>query len=416
VNAKAAARRRWFLCSLLFFATTVNYMDRQVLGLLKPVIGAELHWTESDYGWIVFCFQLAYAAMMPVAGRVVDWLGTRIGYALAVAVWSAAAMSHALARSTVQFAAARFGLGLGESGNFPSAVKAVADWFPPKDRAFATGVFNSGANLGAILAPLAVPMLAAHFGWRAGFLGTGALEVIWLAVWLSWYRHPSAEERPWADAKAAEAPAPSYGKLITTRPAWAFLLGKFLTDPVWWFYLFWLPAFLSARYGLRLTSLGPPLVAVYLAADAGSVLGGWLPARLMARGWRLNRARKTALLVCACATLPVTGVMAAGPRMWLSVALIALAAAGHQGWSANLYTLVSDTAPGRGVGSIVGLGGLGGAVGGMLAAPAIGAWLDFSHRFYGPLFVIAGSAYLIALAVIQSLVPKLPDRVRVEQE
>ena len=414
MKGNAAARRRWFLCGLLFFATTVNYMDRQVLGLLKPVIGAELHWTESDYGWIVFCFQLAYAVMMPVAGRVVDWLGTRIGYALAVAVWSAAAMSHALARSTVQFAAARFGLGLGESGNFPSAVKAVADWFPPKDRAFATGVFNSGSNLGAILAPLMVPMLAAHFGWRAGFLGTGALEVIWLAVWLSWYRHPSAEERPWVDVKAAEAPAPSYAKLITTRPAWAFLLGKLLTDPVWWFYLFWLPAFLSARYGLRLTSLGPPLVAVYLAADVGSVLGGWLPARLMARGWRLNRARKTALFVCACATLPVTGVMAAGSRMWLSVALIALAAAGHQGWSANLYTLVSDTAPARAVGSIVGLGGLGGAIGGMLAAPAIGAWLDFSHRFYGPLFVIAGSAYLIALAVIQSLVPKLPDQVRVE--
>ncbi len=260
-----------------------------------------------------------------------------------------------------------------------------------------------------------MPGRVAHFGWRAGVLATGALEIVWLVGWLSWYRHPRPEERPWVSPAAASGPPPGYGKVVATRPAWAFVLGKFLTDPVWWFYLFWLPGFLSARYGLRLTALGLPLVAVYLAADIGSVLGGWLPARLMTRGWTLNRARKTALFVCACATLPVIGVMAAGPRMWLSVSLIALAAAGHQGWSANLYTLVSDTAPARAVGSIVGLGGLGGAVGGMLAAPAIGMWLDFSHRFYGPLFVIAGSAYLIALAVIQALTPSLPDQARVEE-
>lgn len=401
MNDSEPRRLRWAVCGLLFFATTVNYMDRQVLGLLKPVIGSEMGWTEADYGWIVFTFQLAYALMMPIAGRVVDLLGTKIGYALAVALWSTASMAHSLARSTAQFAAARFGLGLGEAANFPAAVRTVADWFPPRERAFATGVFNSGSNLGALLTPLLIPAVAARFGWRAGFLVTGGLDLVWLAVWLLWYRQPARVN------SADSAPAPGYRSVIGRRGTWAFLLGKFTTDPVWWFYLFWLPGFLHARYGVRLTEMGPPLVAVYLAADVGSVVGGWVPGRLMQRGWSLNAARKVSMLFCALATVPVAFVMFTNGRLWLTVALIASAAAGHQGWSANLYTVASDTSDREAVASVVGLGGMGGAVGGLLVAPAVGYWLDLSHGAYGPLFAIAGAAYLFALVVIQTLVPNL---------
>ncbi len=401
MSGDRTSRLRWAVCGLLFFATTVNYMDRQVLGLLKPVVAREMGWTEADYGWIVFSFQLAYALMMPVAGRVVDRLGTRLGYALAVAVWSAAAMAHSLARTTAQFAAARFGLGLGEAANFPAAVRTVADWFPPRERALATGVFNSGSNLGALLTPLVIPAIAMRFGWRAGFVATGGLDLVWLAVWLIWYRQPGGTKA------AVEAAGVGYGSVLRRRGTWAFLLGKFMTDPVWWFYLFWLPGFLHAKYGVRLTEMGPPLVAIYLAADVGSVAGGWVPGRLMGRGWGLNAARKTAMLICALATVPVAMVMVTGGKLWMTVGLIALAAAGHQGWSANLYTVASDTSERSAVASVVGLGGMGGAVGGMLAAPAVGYWLDVSHEAYGPLFAVAGSAYLLALGVIQTLAPRL---------
>ena len=408
-------RLRWYVCGLLFYATTVNYVDRQVLGLLKPVIGRELHWTEADFGWVVFAFQGAYALMLPLAGRMIDWLGTRFGYALAVVVWSCAAMSHALARTTLQFAAARFALGLGEAANFPAAIKTVADWFPKRERALATGIFNSGSNVGAIIAPLLVPFVALHLGWRSSFLATGGLDVVWLVLWLATYRIPSENKRLSTAERAyiesdggAEATRKvPYAVLLRTRAAWAFLLGKFMTDPVWWFYLYWLPGFLNRKYGLDLSHLGPPLIAIYLAADVGSIGGGWLSSKLLALGMDVTRARKTALFVCAVTVVPVIGVIWTGGNLWLTVALVGLAVAGHQGWSANLYTLTSDTFPRSVVGSVVGLGGMGGAIGGMLVAPAVGYWLDFSHESYGPLFLVAGLMYLLTFGVINILLPQV---------
>jgi len=411
---RPGGRVRWIICGLLFFATTVNYIDRQVIGILKPTLEHELNWREADYGWIVFSFQCAYALMMPVAGRIVDWLGTRIGYAAAVLVWSLGSMSHALARNSLHFALSRFALGIGESANFPAAVKTVADWFPKRERAFATGIFNSGSNVGAMVAPLLVPFVAASFGWRATFLVTGGLDLIWIAVWLLYYRKPeqhlsvSRQELAYIQSGGSDETLKQvpYSALINKRPAWAFLLGKFMTDPVWWFYLFWLPGFLYSTYGVNLTQLGPPLIVIYLAADIGSIAGGYLPAVFSARGWSLNRARKTAMLICAMGAVPVICLYFAR-GMWSAVALLSIATASHQGWSANLYTIASDAFPKRAVGSVVGLGGLGGAIGGMLVAPAVGYWLDFSKGFYGPLFVIAGLAYLSALAVIHLLVPRI---------
>ena len=412
---KKAGHVRWIVCGLLFFATTVNYIDRQVLGILKPLLAKDLHWTESDYGWIVSAFQFAYAMMMPVAGRIIDRLGTRLGYALAVVVWSAAAMAHSLARNWGQFVAARFGLGLGEAANFPAAIKTVAEWFPEKERAFATGIFNSGSNIGAIVAPLIVPVIALRLGWRATFIVTGAFDLIWLAAWLVYYRTPaqhpglSAEELAYIESgrAAAEPSVPQpWRVLLTKRPAWAYIAGKFMTDPVWWFFLFWIPAFLQGTYQLPLTQLGIPLAAIYIAADAGSIFGGWISAGLINRGWNLNAARKTAMLLCACAATPIMSLLFVR-SLWPTVALVGLAAAAHQGWSANLYTLVSDTFPRRTVGSVIGLGGFVGGISGMLIAPVIGYWLDFSKGAYRPLFVLGGAAYLIALGIIQLLVPRI---------
>jgi ACS family hexuronate transporter-like MFS transporter len=406
---------RWSICGLLFFATTVNYVDRQVLGILKPVLEHDLHWSETDYSHIVFAFQLAYALMMPLAGRLMDWLGTRLGYAIAVAVWSAASMLHSLATTPFQFSAARFALGLGEAANFPAALKTVADWFPRRERAFATGIFNSGSNIGAIIAPLAVPIVAAHFGWRASFIFTGGLDVIWLVFWLGFYHKPSrhklltSEERQLieSDHEPERQNAVPYWKVLGRRATWAFMVGKFLTDPVWWFYLFWVPGFLYDQYHLDLTHLGPPLIVIYVVADVGSVFGGWLSKGLTARGFDLSAARKTAMLICAVGVTPVALIMFTGGNLWLTVGLISLAAAAHQGWSANIFTLPSDTFPRPAVGSVVGLGGMGGAFGGMLVALVVGKWLDYSHKSYGPLFIAAGSMYLIALLIIHLLVPKI---------
>jgi ACS family hexuronate transporter-like MFS transporter len=405
---------RWYICGLLFFATTVNYVDRQVLGILKPTLEKELGWHESDYGWVVFAFQCAYAIMMPLAGRIIDRLGTRLGYALAVIVWSFASMSHALARTALQFAAARFALGIGEAANFPAALKTVADWFPKSERALATGIFNSGSNIGAIVAPLMVPWIAAQFGWRFSFLATGGMDLVWLVAWLAFFRQPRehpllapAELALIEQGRGVESTRKvPYSELLKHRGAWAFLFGKFLTDPVWWFYLYWLPGFLNTTYGLDLTHLGPPLIAVYVSADIGSIGGGWLPTLFLRRGWGMGSARKGAMLVCALLVLSVIGVMFAGRHLWLAVTLISIAAAAHQGWSANLFTIPSDVFPRTTVGSVVGFGGLGGAVGGMLVAPAIGYWLQFSHGAYGPLFFIAGAMYLVALGLIQLLLPR----------
>ena len=406
---------RWSVCGLLFFATTVNYVDRQVLGILKPVLEHDLHWNETDYSHVVFTFQLAYALMMPLAGRLMDWLGTRLGYALAVAVWSTASMLHSLASTPFQFSMARFALGLGEASNFPAAIKTVADWFPRRERAFATGIFNSGSNIGAIVAPLAVPIVAAHFGWRASFIFTGGLDVIWLIFWLGFYRKPSEQKMLTekerllieSDHEPHNQPTIPYSRVIGQRATWAFMIGKFLTDPVWWFYLFWVPGFLYDQYHLDLTHMGPPLIVIYVVADIGSVLGGYLSKGLVHRGFDLSKARKVAMLICAIAVTPVGLIMFTGGSLWLTVGLISLAAAAHQGWSANIFTLPSDTFPRPSVGSVVGLGGMGGAFGGMLVALVVGMWLDYSHKSYGPLFIAAGSMYLIALLIIHLLVPKI---------
>jgi len=394
---------RWYVCALLFFATTINYVDRQVLGLLKPVLEKELGWREAEYGWIVFAFQLAYALMMPFAGRLIDWAGTRLGYAVAVTLWSLAAMGHALAHSATGFGAARFALGLSESGNFPAAIKTVADWFPQRERALATGIFNSGANIGAIVAPLVVPFLALHYGWRAAFLATGAAGFVWVLLWWGFFREAGHLE------EATEEPSREHwplGRLLCNRSAWAFIVGKFLTDPAWWFYLFWLPGFLNRVYGLDLAHLGLPIIVVYQASTVGSIGSGWISAALLKRGWQPNRAREAAMLICALAVTSVIFVARARGNMWLAVALVGVATAAHQGWSANLYTLASDLFPRGMVGSVVGIGGLAGAAGGMLVAPLVGYWLDWSHGSYGPLFVIAGSIYLVAFAAIHWLVPR----------
>jgi ACS family hexuronate transporter-like MFS transporter len=404
LSSPITSRTRWYICAMLFFATTINYMDRQVLGLLKPVISRDLGWSESDFGWIVSAFQTAYGIMMPFAGRLIDAIGPKIGYAIAIAVWSAAAMSHSLARSATQFAMARFSLGLGESANFPAAIRTIADWFPQKERALATGLFNSGANVGALVAPLAVPWITARYGWRPAFLFTGGLVLIWLALWFTFYRHPPASV---VEAERPPAHRIPYMRLLVEKRTWAFLIGKFLTDPVWWFYLYWLPGFLGKNYGLNLTAIGPPLVVIYLMADGGSIGGGWLSSTLLKRGWTPNAARKTAMLVCALAVTGVMLVPLTHGNLWAAAVLIGLATAAHQGFSANLFTLTSDLFPKEAVGSVVGLGGLGGAISGALVSPIVGYWLDFSHGSYGPLFIVAGSMYLVALGLIHLLVPRL---------
>ncbi len=413
--AATVANLRWYICGLLFFATTVNYIDRQVLGLLKPVLEKDMGWTEASYGWIVFGFQLAYAMMMPVAGRLIDYLGTRLGYLIAVILWSIAAAAHALAGSALGFGVARFALGFSESANFPAAIKTVATWFPQRERALATGIFNSGSNIGALLAPLAVPYLAVHYGWRSAFIATGALGILWIVAWLWLYREPG--EHPLLSAKeydlirsgddAQPRQRIPYRLLLSNRAAWAFLIGKFLTDPVWWFYLFWLPGFLNQTYGVDLSNLGPPLVVIYTASMMGSIGGGWISSAMIQHGWTINRARKTAMLICAVAVTSAIFVGQTGGNLWLAVALISIAAAAHQGWSANIFSLPSDVFPQSAVASVVGLGGMGGAIGGLLVSPAIGYWLDWSHDAYGPLFVVAGTLYLVALLIIHLLVPNL---------
>ncbi len=408
---------RWYVCGLLFYATTVNYVDRMVLGILKPTIARDLGWTETDYSVLTSAFQIGYALMMPIAGRFIDWLGLRIGYPIAVLVWSLSSMAHALAGNLWQFGLARLGLGLGEAANFPSAIKAVADWFPRRERALATGLFNSGTNIGAVVAPLIVPVLAAHFGWHSAFLFTGALSMSWVFFWLFFYREPEKHPRVSKTELALIRSDPedavqklSYGTMLRKRGAWAFISGKFFTDPVWWFYLFWIPGFLQTKYHVDLLHVGPPLVAIYLAADIGSIGGGWLSSFLLKRGYPVGRARKIAMLVCAFCVVPVMLVPAAAGNLWLTVALIGLAASAHQGWSANLFTITSDCFPRGAVGSVVGLGGLFGAIGGALAQPAIGIWLDFSKDSYAPLFLVAGSIYLVSLLVIHFLLPRFEQQ------
>src|SRR5262249_28023928 len=407
-------RYRWVICALLFFATTINYVDRQVLGILAPDLQKEIGWTELDYGRIVIAFQVSYAVMMLVWGRILDRIGTKLGLGLAVAWWAVGAMGPALGRSAMGFGLARFLLGVGEAANFPASIKTVAEWFPKSERAFATGIFNAGTNIGAIVAPIVVPIIAAKWGWRPAFVPTGAMGFAWLFAWAALYfpldEHPRVEaaERAYIHDGAGEiTPAPTpLSEVFGTRQLWAFALGKMLTDPIWWFYLFWLPKFLAAEHGIRGVALIPYLTTVYVISDVGSVLGGYLSSALIKAGWSVNRARKTAMGVVA-AIVPSVIIASQTKNAWTAVLLIGLATACHQAWSANIFTLASDMFPRRAVGTVVGFGGFAGGVGGVLIAEFRGRVLNANPKYYSPMFVVAGTAYLVALAVVHALAPRL---------
>lgn len=406
-------RYRWTICALLFFATTINYVDRQVLGILAPVLQREMGWSEAQYGAVVSWFTLAYAIGYLGAGRIMDRIGTRLGLAVSVAVWSVAAMGHAAVRNIAQFSAARFALGLGESGNFPGAIKTVAEWFPIRERALATGIFNAGSNVGAIVTPLIVPWIALTFGWRAAFAVTGALGLVWLAFWLALYRLPPGDGRAGGSesGRASGAPAGAVARVrwshvLRHRQTWAFAAGKFLTDPIWWFYLYWLPKFLDTRYGIQLAQVALPLIVIYVLADVGSVAGGWLSGALIRRGWSVNAGRKAALLMAALAIVP-TAFAPAAAQLWVAVGIVGIAAAAHQWWSANLFTLSSDMFPQRAVGTVVGIGGFAGALGGWLFQRGTGLVLQANGDDYTPIFVVCGVAYLLALGIIHLLAPRL---------
>ena len=411
-DSKGVGNFRWVICALIFFATTINYIDRQVIGILAPTLKSELGWSEIDYSNIVFSFQLAYAIGLVTIGRLIDRLGTRKGFTFAVFFWSLAAMAHALFRSVLGFSVARFALGLGEAGNFPSAIKTVAEWFPKKERALATGIFNAGTNVGATIAPLMVPWLTLNFGWKWAFIATGAIGFFWLLLWVPLYRRPAEHPRLskaeleyiQSDPLDPEVKIP-WLSLLKHRQTWAFALGKFLTDPVWWFYLFWIPDFLKKTHGIDLKQIWLPLVTIYIVADFGSIGGGWLSSSMIKRGWSINRSRKLTMLACALCVVPVIFVIKVG-SLWPAVALIALATAAHQGWSANIFTMASDTFPRKAIGSVVGIGGMAGAIGGMLVAKAAGYILEWTGSYW-LLFTIAGSLYLIALAVVHAINPRL---------
>jgi len=408
---------RWVICALLLLGTTKNYMDRNVLGVLRVTLQHDLGWNEIDYGNLVIVFQAAYALGMLVVGWLVDRLGTRLGYALAMIFWSLASMGTALASSLMGFAVSRFALGFGEAAVFPASIKAVAEWFPKKERALATGIFNSGTNVGAMLAPVVVAWISGRWGWRGAFVGIGSLGFVWLAFWLIIYRKPGEHPR----VSQAELdyirsdPQDDLAKtkwvsLVPLRQTWAFAVGKFLIDPVWWFYLFWMPGFFQTKHGLSLMRVGPPLIAIYVIADAGSVAGGWISSFLIKRGRSINAARKLAMLACAIGVTPVIYAYRA-ESTWSAVLLIGLAAACHQGFSANLYTVTSDMFPAQAVGSVTGIGGMAGAVGGLLIAWVVGHVLQWTGSYMIPFF-IAGAAYLVALGVIHVLAPRLePARI-----
>ena len=405
-------RYRWVICALLFFATTINYIDRQVFGILAPEMKKIFGWTDTNYTDIVFWFEVAYAAGQLLAGRLLDRIGTFLGFALAMLFWSGASMLHAAMSSIAGFSAARFLLGLGESGNFPASIKIVAEWFPKKERALATGIFNAGSNVGAIVAPLAVPWIYLRWGWQWAFIATGAIGLVWLVFWRRVFRQPeqhprlSAGELAYIRSDPAEPPEKiPWLRLLPHRQTLAYVLAKFLTDSIWRWYLYLLPLFFSTNFKLDIKNFGPPFLLIYCLADLGSIGGGWLSSHLIKRGWSVNAGRKTAMLLCAVCVVPVVLVTQV-TGMWTAVWLVGLAAAAHQGWSANLYTTASDMFPKQAVGSVVGLGGMAGALGAMGILKLTGYILAHTGS-YTVLFLIAGSAYLIALAILHLLAPKL---------
>jgi ACS family hexuronate transporter-like MFS transporter len=406
-----AGRFRWVICGLLFLGVTKNYMDRQVLGVLKGPLQHEFGWNDIGYGHLVFAFQAAYAMGMIFVGRLIDRLGTRLGYAIAMVFWSLASMGHAIANSLTGFVIARAALGFGEAGVFPASIKSVAEWFPKKERALSTGIFNAGTNIGAIITPLIVPWIATHLGWRWAFLLTGALGFAWLILWLLLYQTPQQHSyctKSELEYIQSDLAAPSgkikWRQLLPHKQTWAFAAGKFMIDPIWWFYLFWIPDYLQREHGLHLRQIGPPILVIYVISDLGSVAGGWLSSSLIRRGFSVNAARKWAMFLCSLCVLPIAIVYRVS-GLWPATLLIGLAAAGHQGFSANLFTLTSDLFPSRAVASVVGIGGMAGAIGGMLIAEIVGHVLQWTGSYMVPFF-IAASAYLVALLFIHLLSPK----------
>lgn len=422
----AIGKYRWTICTLVFFATTINYLDRQVISLVKQNLDAEFGWSKTDYANITVAFQLAYAFGMFFAGRLIDKLGTKIGYALSLTLWSIAAIGHGLIRSTAGFFVARAALGVTEAGNFPAAIKAIAEWFPKKERAFATGIFNSGTNIGAIVAPLSVPFIAAELGWRITFVLTGAIGLIWLIFWFWLYEIPKKQKRLGkeeydyihsdTDEVVTESPKEEkvkWSKLLQYNPTWAFAVGKFLTDGVWWYYLFWLPDFLKEQYGLSQTALAWPVAIVYIIASFGSVFGGWLPMYFIKNGMPVYNARKRSMFLYAVSAVPVISAQfVGGYNMWYAVFIIGMAASTHQAWSANLYTTVSDAFPKKAVASVIGIGGMAGGLGGVLVSKCTG-WLLDGYKADGHIqtgylivFIFCGIAYISGWFIMHLLVPK----------
>lgn len=429
---KSGGNYRWTICALLFFATTVNYLDRQVISLVKPDLDKEFGWSKVDYANITIAFQLTYALAMVFAGRIIDRLGTKLGYAFALIFWSIAAACHGFIRSTTGFMAARAGLGLTEAANFPAAIKTTAEWFPKKERAFATGIFNSGTNIGAIVAPLSVPFIAASFGWRAAFVITVSIGFIWLIFWFILYEIPSKQKRLSKSEfdyissdqdqsnKAVEDKGSinkvSWRKLLRYRQTWAFALGKFLTDGIWWYFLFWLPDFLHEQYHLSQVQFALPVAVVYTIATIGSIFGGWLPMRLIKGGWAVFKARKTSMLIYAVCVVPVISAQFLGAfDMWYAILLISLAASAHQAWSANIFTTVSDMFPTIAVGTVTGIGGMAGGLGGMLVSKVAGNMIQHYkdagniQTGYMIMFFIASVAYIFAWLVMHALSPKFKE-------
>ena len=429
---KEVGKYRWTICALVFFATTVNYIDRQVISLLKSELTTEFNWTDADYANIEIAFKIAYALGMLISGRIIDKVGTKLGYLLATSLWSVAAVGHAFVTSTLGFIVARSALGVTESANFPAAIKTVAEWFPKKERALATGIFNSGTNIGAVLAPLTVPYITVAWGWEWAFVITGAIGFIWVVLWLKHYEIPSkhkkllkpeydyihADKDDIAD-EAKKDEKVSWIRLLGFKQTWAFVMGKFLTDPIWWFYLFWLPDFLESEYGIKGTGLAIPVATVYVLSTIGSVGGGWLPMYFIRRNWAAFKARKTSMLIYAFMVIPIVfAQILGGINVWLAVLVIGLAASAHQAWSANIFTTVSDMFPKKAVGSVTGIGGMFGSLGGILLSALVQKGLFVHYRAIGEIetayyimFIICGAAYLLAWLTLHLLAPRI-ERVK----
>lgn len=411
--AKPRGRVRWVICGLLFAAVVLSYIDRLVLGVLKPQLTALYGWTNSGYGDVTGYFQVCYGLGFLAFGWLIDRIGPRLGYMLAMGIWTIGHFAQVLATTTTGFAIARIPLALGEAGTYPSALAAASQWFPKRERALAIGIFNAGANVGAIVTPLLASFLVAGLllDWRWAFLVTGAFNLIWLVAWWRYYRKPgdhariTAEERAYIDFEPQEdVGRAGFARVLRHRETWAYMAGRFLIDPVWWTFLFWLPDFFHTRYGYDLKNFGPPLVAIYMLADIGAVAGGWYSSHLLKRGVATGRARKRAMLVCALFAVPVM-FAAQASDIWIAVGFIGLACAAHQGFSTNLFALPGDLFPRYAQGTLIGLGGFAGAAGGFIASKSLGLLLDRVGS-YEPFFIACGLAYLVALLVTHLLNPR----------